>query len=716
MKQLLQNLRTGKTTVEEVPIPMPRPGAALVRTAASLVSAGTERMLVEFAEKSLAGKARSRPDLVKQVLDKARREGLIPTVQAAFDRLDQPMALGYSSAGSIVALGADMHGFRLAQRVACAGGGYAVHAGYALVPRNLLTPLPDNVDFESAAFTTLGAIALHGFRLAEAQVGERVAVIGLGLLGLLATQIALAAGCRVLGIDINPERVALAAHFGAEAASRDRAVDAAQAFSRRRGVDVVLICADTPSADPVELAGVIARDRARLVATGAVGLDIPRKLYYEKELSFVNSRSYGPGRYDPSYEEEGQDYPIGYVRWTEGRNLEAVVELMAGGKLKVQPLITHRFPIEKAAAAYEIITGKEKEPCLGVLLTYDVEKQEASKRVEFPNVVRRPSSVVKLGVLGAGNFANAVLLPAIEKAGDTELVAIASAGGLHAQHAGKKFGFAYAASSDDEILDDPDINTVAVLTRHDSHADLIVKALRAGKHVFVEKPLAITPEQLHKIEQSLRSTQYVLLVGFNRRFAPLAQTLHASLSTRSEPLYAHYRINAGYLPLNHWTHDPQQGGGRIIGEGCHFIDFITFLVGAPPVSAAAHGLPDNGKYRQDNVSMTFTFPDGSLGVVDYLANGDKSFPKERVEVFCGGRVAVLDDFRRLELVRDGKRKEIKGAQDKGWVNEWKAFAKSIRAGGEPPIPYEQMIGVTKAAFATLESLHTNGEKFEIEDV
>lgn len=723
MKQVLQNMKTGKTTVEEVPIPTPRAGMALVRTAASLVSAGTERMLVEFAEKSLLGKARSRPDLVKQVLDKARREGLLTTIAAAFNRLDQPMALGYSSAGTIVSLGDGMEGFKVGQRVACAGGGYAVHAEYALVPRNLLAPLPDWVDFESAAFTTLGAIALHGFRLAEPQVGERVAVIGLGLLGLLTVQLAAAAGCRVLGIDIHPERVALAAQFRIQACLRDQAVDSAQAFTANRGADAVLICADTPSADPVELAGVIARDRARVVATGAVGLTIPRKIYYEKELSFVNSRSYGPGRYDAAYEEGGHDYPLGYVRWTEGRNLEAIVELIADGKLQIAPLISHRFPIERAPEAYEIITGKKKEAFLGVLLTYPQEVSSAPfvvTRVTYP-VLRGTGQrdTVKLGVLGAGLFANATLLPALKKVDGVELVGIASTGGLHAQHSARKFGFAYATSSDDEIINDPNINTIAILTRHDTHADLVIKALKAGKHVFVEKPLAITNEQLSVISDQLLMTDNpstslragcLLMTGFNRRFAPLAQLLHSSLATRHEPLYVHYRVNVGYIPLNHWTHDPVQGGGRIIGEGCHFVDFITFLVGQVPLSVSAHALPDNGKYREDNVSMTFTFPDGSIGVVDYLANGDKAFPKERVEVFCGGRVAVLDDFRSLAMVQDGRRKVVKSAlrQDKGHFGEWQAFVKAIHAGSGPPIPYEQLIGVTKAAFAAVESLRSQG--------
>lgn len=717
MKQLLQNIKTGKSSVEEVPVPTPRDGQALVKIESSLVSAGTERMIVEFAEKSLVGKARSRPDLVKQVFDKARREGLVSTAQAAFNRLDQPMALGYSSAGTIVALGKNTPGLKVGQRVACAGMNYAVHAEYNVVPRNLITPLPRNVDFESAAFTTLGAIAMQGFRLASPQLGETVAVIGMGLLGLLTAQIATAAGCNVLGVDIDPERNKLASSLGLEAVSRQKAVDSAQAFTSNRGFDVVIICADTSSNDPVELAGVIARDKARVVATGAVGLTIPRKVYFAKELSFINSRSYGPGRYDVNYEENGNDYPIGYVRWTEGRNFESVLELMSKGKLKVQPLVTHHFPIEKATKAYDVITGKKKEKFLGVLLTYPSATVDSRPQtaIQFAPTVNRPSSaVVSLGVLGAGLFANAVLLPSIKKAGDIELIGIASSGGLHAQHSGKKFKFNYATSDDNQIINDPNINTVAILTRHDSHADLVIKALKAGKHVFVEKPLAINSSQLLAISKQLKAnSQSLLTVGFNRRFAPLAQQLKSQISSLHEPKHVHYRVNAGYIPLDHWTQDPSIGGGRIIGEACHFIDFITFLVGDSPVSVTAHALPDNGKYREDNISMTFTFPDGSIGVVDYLANGDRSFPKERVEVFCGGQVSVLDDFVSLETVRDGRKSVAKGAQDKGHVAEWKAFAKSIREGGEPPIPYEQLIGVTKSTFAAVESLRKSGEKIKI---
>ncbi len=718
MKQLLQNMRNGKTTIADVPIPVPGPGRALVKVSASLVSAGTERMVVEFAEKNLAGKARSRPDLVHQVVDKARREGVVPTLRAAFNRLDQPMTLGYASAGTICALGSEMEGFRIGQRVACAGGGYAVHAEYDLVPRNLLTLLPENVDFESAAFTTLGAIALHGFRLAEAQLGHSVAVIGLGLLGLLAVQIAKAAGCRVIGIDLDARRVALAQSFGVQAVGRGEAEEAVRRFTSNHGSDIVLICADTPANDPVELAGTIACDRAKIVATGAVGLALPRKIYYEKELSFINSRSYGPGRYDPDYEDNGQDYPSGYVRWTEGRNFQEVVGLLQDGKLDVKPLISHRFPIEKAGEAYEVIMGKKKEPFLGVLLTYPGEETgEPVSRIQLSSA-RVPGKItaigtVKLGVLGAGLFANATLLPAIKKQKGIEFVGIASQSGVHAQQAGRKFGFSYAAADDEQILNDPEINTVAILTRHNTHAELVVKALQAGKNVFVEKPVAINAEQLGEILEALKVERSPLLaVGFNRRFAPLTTELSHFLENRREPLHAHYRVNAGPIPLNHWTQDPQVGGGRIIGEGCHFVDFLTFLVGAAPIDLVALGLPDGGRYREDNVSLTCTFPDGSIGIVDYLANGDKAYPKERVEVFCGGRIAVLEDFRSLELVRDGHKRTVRKAQDKGWEAEWAAFVRAVREGSGPTIPYDQLIGVTKATFAAIDSMR-RGEKVRV---
>lgn len=736
MKQLLQNMRSGETLVVDTPIPRPAPGQVLVKTAASLVSAGTERMVVEFAGKSLLGKARARPDLLRQMLEKARREGLLPALDAAFNRLDQPLLLGYSSAGIIVGLGEGVTGLKIGQRVACAGGGYAVHAEYAVVPQPLVTPIPDQLDFESAAFTTLGAIALHGFRLAESQLGERVAVIGLGLLGLITSGIALAAGCQVLGIDLDLKRVEFASRLGLQSVARQSAEEAAASFSLGRGVDAVLICADTPTSDPVELAGVIARDRARVVAVGAVGLTIPRKLYYEKELTFLNSRSYGPGRYDRSYEEGGRDYPIGYVRWTEGRNMEAFVDLLAGGKVDVKSLVTHRFSIEQAPEAYQLIQGKTAESYMGVLLTYPptpdlslpvVLSHPGLSKVEFVGSRGAPGSEgevkpLQVGVLGAGNFASAVLLPLMRKIPALELVGVVSASGASAGHLARRFGFQYASSDEAGLLADERINTIAVLTRHHLHARQVISALRAGKHVFCEKPLALSLQELADIESvlvelgaaerevpSFRAP--LLTVGFNRRFAPLARRLKEFIHECYEPLFCSYRVNAGYLPPGHWTQDPEQGGGRLVGEACHFVDFITYLVGEAPYSISAQSLPDLGRYNQDNFLLACEFPDGSLGTVSYLANGDRSFGKERLEVFCGGRTAVLDDFRRLELVSSGRRKSHRSLlrQDKGHQAEWQAFADAIQAGGPPPIPYAHLLGVSRSVITARESL-LDGQK------
>jgi predicted dehydrogenase/threonine dehydrogenase-like Zn-dependent dehydrogenase len=723
MKQVLQNLRSGETQVVDVPTPRAQPGTALVKTAASLVSAGTERMLVDFASKSLLGKARSRPDLARQVLDKARREGLLTTAEAAFNRLDQPLALGYSSSGTIIELGSEMQGFKIGQRVACAGGGYAVHAEYALVPHNLLAVLPEEVDFESAAFTTLGAIAMHAFRLAEARVGEQITVIGLGLLGLLSTAIASAAGCRVLGIDLDPRRVDLALKMGAETAvSRDSAIGAVQSYSRGRGSDVILICADTGSSDPIKLAGEIARDRARVVAAGAVSLEMPRKIYYEKELSFINSRSYGPGRYDASYEQDGRDYPIGYVRWTEGRNLESFVDLLGSKRINVQPLISHRFTIDQAPHAYDLITTKNGEPFLGVLLKYDDHEPPSPEAVlNKPDSKSDPAAArsqvsneiesIQLGVLGAGNFASAVMLPAIGKISSVELTGIASASGVSAQTAADKYNFKYATGDAAEIIDDPGINTLAILTRHNLHAGQVMAGLETGKHVFCEKPLAINRSELDSIFELLEKMPGIpplLMVGFNRRFAPFSLEVKKFLAKRPEPLFANYRINAGYLPASHWLHDPAQGGGRIIGEACHFIDYLTFLVGEAPSAISGYALPDDGKYQEDNVHLVLSFPDGSLGTIDYLANGDKSFPKERLEVFTGGQVAVLDDFRTLELINNGRRQVQRSRlrQDKGHLAEWQAFEHSILERGAPPIPYEQLFGVSLASISAVEALRS----------
>ncbi len=708
MKQVVQEMRSGETRVIEVPVPEAGPGTALVRTAASVVSAGTERMLVEFASKSLIGKARSRPDLVRQTLDKVRREGLLTTLEAVENRLDQPLPLGYSSAGTIVAVGDGLQGFKIGDRVACAGGGSAVHAEYAIVPQNLMAHVPDGVDFDQAAFATLGAVALHGLRLAEPQVGEHVAVIGLGLLGLLAAALAKASGCTAFGVDLDPARVERARQMGFPAGLRPDAVEHTASITRSRGFDIVLVCADASSSDPVDLAGALARDRGRVVVIGNVGLEIPRRTYYEKELSLRVSRSYGPGRYDPLYEQAGIDYPIGFVRWTEGRNLQAFVDLLAGGQVDVRPLITHRYPIERAVEAYEVVTGRRTEPFLGVVLTYPDHPAEIASRLEVRANVLHPEAAVRLGVLGAGTFATGVLLPALKRVSGVERVGIASRAGLSAASAARRFGFRYAAGSEQEILADPGVNTVAILTRHAEHARQVQASLRAGKHVFCEKPLALRREDLAAIDTTLRASGRLLTVGYNRRFAPLAVSMRAFLRATDAPLAVHVRVNAGPLPASHWLHDPEQGGGRLLGEACHFFDFLIFLVGAPPLRVTAAGLPDVGPAHEENAVVCLEFPDGSVGTVSYLACGDRSLPKERIEAFGGGRVAVLDDFRRLETYQSGRRQVQRSwlRQDKGHQAEWEAFAAAIRAGGPPPIPYDQLMAASLSALAAVDALRT----------
>ncbi len=707
MKQLLQNMKSGETSVVDVPVPVARPGFVLVRNHASLVSAGTERMLVDFAEKNLLDKARSRPDLVKQVINKARKEGLLSTVEAAFNRLDQPMPLGYSSAGVVVEVGQGVSGYQPSDRVACAGGGYAVHAEYVVVPQNLLARVPDHLDFDQACFATLGAVALHGFRLSQPQVGDRIAVIGLGLLGLLAAGIARAAGCQVFGIDLSPGRVALAGTLGITAVERKGCEDAASHFTHNAGFDQILICADAKSNDPVELAALIARDRAKVVSVGAVGLDLPRKPYYEKEIEFIVSRSYGPGRYDPQYEEKGMDYPAGYVRWTEGRNIQSVVDLMASELLDVNPLISHRFTIDEAPSAYQLITGKTKEPFLAVVLTYPQQEQEVPVRkvILHPAVDPRPISI---GVLGAGNYANATFLPAIQKAGGTNLVGIASAAGAHATAAAARFGFQYATSEASQVLADPNINTVVLLTRHDKHMPQTLAAFSAGKHVYCEKPPAVTLEQLDELRQALgREGHPQYMPGYNRRFAPLAIQMKKFVAEAHEPCVMTYRVNAGQLPAGHWLHDPVEGGGRVIGEGCHFIDFMTWMCGSIPVEGSIRALPDNAKYREDNVVVTIRFANGSLGTLLYLANGDSAVPKEYAEVFFGGRVAVLHDYRRLETWNGGNRQSYSGGlrQDKGHVHSWNAFLESIKT-GQPAIPYDQILAESELTIRLVNMLRS----------
>ena len=714
MKQVLQHARSGDIVVAEVPAPQLLPGCVLVRIAASLVSAGTERASSEFASKNLLQKAQARPDLVRDVLGKVRRDGLLSTWQAVRNRLDQPTALGYSSAGTVIAVDPSVTDIAVGDRVACAGANQAVHAEIACLPRLLVAKIPAGsaVSFEAAAFTTVGAVALHGIRTADVTLGDVVAVIGLGLLGQLTVQLLRAAGCRVLAMDIVPDRAVLAMRFGAVAATHSSSEfrDLCLQHSSGHGADAVLITAEARSSEPVNLAGQIARDRAVVVAVGTVGMDIDRRAYYEKELDFRVSRSYGPGRYDAAYEQKGRDYPIGHVRWTETRNMDGFLRLLADEKLDVESLITHRFPVDQAERAYEIITSRTGEPFLGVLFTYP-EDSSTSQYVEREprNTVsgRRSGQGVKLGLLGAGTFATGTLLPAIRRAADIDLVGVCAATGAHSRHAADKFRFQYSATDENRVIHDPEINTVVISTRHHLHASQVVAAAEVGKHVFCEKPLCLTEGELASIVETFHAgaAQSLLLVGFNRRFAPMSVQLKSFLQGVGEPLALHYRVNAGYLPPDHWLNDPEVGGGRLLGEVCHFIDLLCFLTGTAPVEVQTRDLSGTGQYSGDNIDLFLRFADGSQGTISYLANGDRAFSKERLEVFGGGAVAVLDDFRRLELVRGGRKQVMRSRlrQDKGHRGEWAAFANSIQSGGPSPIPFDEIVASTLATLRALDS-------------
>ena len=718
MKQVLQSARTGVIEVAEVPAPRVLPGCVLVRIAASLVSAGTERASSEFASKNLLQKAKSRPDLVRDVWSKIRRDGILSAASAVRNRLDQPAALGYSSAGTVIEVGEGVTDLNPGDRVACAGANYAVHAEFACVPRLLVARIPSaDVDFESAAFTTLGAVAIHGVRTAEAKLGDIVAVIGTGLLGQITVQVLVAAGCRVIAMDPIQSRTELAAKSGAlaVASSEGEFLDLCSTHSGGNGVDSVLITAETTSSGPVNLASEVVRDRGIVVAVGTVGMELQRKLYYEKEIDFRVSRSYGPGRYDAAYEQKGRDYPIGYVRWSETRNMEAFLQLIADRKLNLQSLITHTFDIDDALAAYDLITGKMQQPHLGVLIRYPaadsaltvIADPAAVKRLALISKSKGASSEISLGVLGAGNFATGTLIPAIKGIAGAQLTGICATNGARARATATKFKFSYATCHESEILLDRSINTIVIATRHNLHAAQIVRALESGKHVFCEKPLCLTEEELDTIAAAhSRAENLRLMVGFNRRFAPMAQRMKAFLQKNPSRLLMHYRVNAGALPKDHWINDPEQGGGRILGEVCHFVDFLSFLCGAAPISVNASSLPSLGE--DISAVIQIEFADGSLGTIHYACNGDRAYSKERVEVFGGGCAAVLDDFRRLDLVRHGKRKTIRSRfrQDKGHRTEWRAFAECIRIGAAPPIPFDEIATTTLATIRIAKSLRS----------
>ena len=726
MKQILQNLKTGKTELAEVPAPDARAGSVLIQTRASLISAGTERMLVEFSKAGLLAKTKAQPDKVKQVLDKIRTDGLMPTLDTIFKRLDEPLPLGYCNVGRVVDNDASFKfqvlGFSNGDRVVSNGP----HAEMVCVPENLCAKIPDSVTDEEATFTVLGAIGLQGIRLAEPTLGEKFVVFGAGLIGLLTVQLLRASGCEVLAIDLNGDRLRLAQSWGAEIcdARSGSPIHVANGWTNGVGVDGVLITASAKTDEIVHQAAEMCRKRGRIVLVGVVGLNLRRADFYEKELSFRVSCSYGPGRYDDTYEQRGLDYPIGYVRWTEQRNFEAVLGMMASGRLDVAPLITDRVRFEDAEEAYAKILNDPS--VLGVLFeyqrTYDVgwkteDRSRRTIRISAQGHEKRPEgsdSKTVAAMIGAGNFAKMTMGPALAKTGARLKYVSARSNGAAATHIAKKCGFENATTDLDRIWEDDEVNTVFIATGHNSHAALVCRALEARKHVFVEKPLCLNSDELDTIRavyhsrtksQELRANnRQRLMVGFNRRFSSHVTKIRELLKSRGEPLAMSFTVNAGVIPKDVWVHDPEIGGGRIIGEGCHFMDLLSYICGSRVATVASSKMGKGVAVQEDKMSIVLSFEDGSIGTVNYFGNGSKAYPKEMLEIFSEGRVLRLNNFRKLEgFGFRGFRKFKTRKMDKGHQAQFNAFLDIVKKGGEALIPFDAIVNVTLASFAAVKS-------------
>jgi len=704
--------KSGEVSAYDVPAPELRPGGLLVRTQYSAISAGTERATLELSSKSLLAKAKARPDLVKQVIEYARQNGVKAAYEKVHAKLDTLTTLGYSCAGEVISVADDVHEFRVGDRVACAGGAYANHAEINFVPRNLAVRIPSEVSSAAASLTTIGAIAMQGVRQAEAGIGETVAVIGAGLVGMLTIQILRAAGCRVVAIDLSPQRVKQAAEFGAHlaiAANDPTLASTIKEFSRY-GVDAAILTAATDSVEPAEMAAKILRDRGRIIVVGVVGMGVSRSNMYMKELSLTLSRSYGPGRYDPQYEEGGIDYPLGYVRWTERRNMEAFLDLLATGQIDVASLLEHRYRIEEGAKAFADL----KNGLYTAILEYN--GASAVPQKSMPAVVAarpRIGDEVRIGCIGAGSFASSVILPNLQSIKGVRLQSVGTVSGAGAASAQRAFKF-QTAEQPSELLNDPNVDAVFIVTRHDNHATLTAQALQAGRPVFVEKPLAVNREQLAQLQEVYAAQMQAgrapfVMVGFNRRFAPFTEKIRQFFAGRREPMMIHVRVNAGFMPHDHWI---QAQGGRIVGEFCHFVDWARSVIGFPIQSVTASGLPNGTQFAADNVAVTLKFADGSVANLLYLANGDRSIPKEFFEVFCQGAIARLDDFRTLELARNGKVQKFKSLQDKGHRRELQLTIEAVRVGKPSPISFEELIEVTEATFL-VEQAVTTGEVLQL---
>ena len=690
-----------------------------MRTAASLISAGTEKMLIDLASKSLVGKAQARPDLVRQVINKAKKEGLLNTYRNVMSKMEKPMSLGYSAAGIVESVGSDVQGFKVGDRLAIAGAGYANHAEVNYVPKNLCALIPDAVSFEEASYTTIACIALQGVRLAKPDLGDNVVVLGLGLIGLITVQLLQANGCRVLGIDLDERKVELGRKLGMDAgvvSTQEDPVQAVQQFTGGRGADHTLITAATKSNGPIELAGEITRRKGQVVAVGAVGMEIPRTTYYKKELEVKISMSYGPGRYDASYEEGGIDYPYDYVRWTEQRNMEAVLALMANNKLNVKDLTSHRFSFDDALDAYALIRD-QKERYIGIMLEYDVEREQDPVVHVRPN--RKSTSTVDLGLsfIGAGNYAALQLLPHIKGKTGVELRGLVTATGANAQQKADKFGFQYCTTQVDAVLKDEHVDAVFIATRHSTHADYTIQALSAGKHVFVEKPMVVSEEQLDEVIKAYNRANAEntvgVMVGLNRRFAPMVSRMKEALPPNT-PKQMMYRVNSGYIPTSIWLHEPEEGGGMLVGEMCHFIDLMQHIAGERPIEVHAYALNLNRSdlADHDNVTIVVRFDGGSVGTLCYSTVGDKAASKERLEVYSGGCVAVMDDFRVLEIWKNGKKSKTKSLnQNKGQALQMASTIEAFKQ-GTSPISFQELVACMQTIFGARKSL-TSGERIMI---
>ena len=711
MLQVVQSVRTGKQELIEVPSPVLQPGGVIVRTAASVISPGTEKMVMDLAKKTLIGKARERPDLVRQVLTRARTQGVINTFQSVMFKMDQPLPLGYSAAGVIEAVSPDVNDLKIGDRVAVAGAGYASHAEINFIPRNLAALIPDGVSFDEAAYSTVAAIAMQGVRLAQPQLSELVVVSGLGLIGLITVQLLKASGCRVLGIDFNKDKIDAGLRLGMDEGAvlpDDDPLVAVDRFTKGRGADVTLITAGTSSNQPIEVAGEVTRRKGRVVVVGAVGLNVPRDVYYRKELELKISMSYGPGRYDRSYEQGGLDYPYDYVRWTEGRNIESVLDLINRRQLDVRSLTTHRFALDKAAEAYQVIE-KGSESYIGIVLEYDLQKPQPQRIAVSATAETKTAARLGVAFIGAGNYSTVHLLPHLKKNANVQLQGLVSATGLNAKMKAEKFGFAYCTTELQQVLEDSVTDVLFIGTRHSTHAEFTIQGLNAGKHVFVEKPMVVNEDQLNEVvdaftrANSRRPTG--LMVGLNRRFSPLVAQLK-SVFDPEDTLQMIYRVNSGPIATSTWLHEPEEGAGMLVGEMSHFVDLMQFVCGERPTRVFASPLSvKSQKFSDlDNLSIVISFDGGSVGTLCYNTVGNNKTGKERLEVYGGGSVAMLDDFRSLETLKAGKSNRTKSAnQDKGQQREVEETIERFRTTGAGPIPFDQLVNTMRVIFAARES-------------